>query len=156
MLVISAIHLFLVARIEQVVRVLNLLSLLFLDELSDGVGYWLRHKLQSMLALLLVSVVKPLILIEMSIDLLDLGHLPTKMLLCLRQSVRLVSCMHFSIAFQGNFPSFAIELLTHSFLSFCIVIALLIAIVLFPSFCLSRRHHRQLRSKDAIFVIFMC
>ena len=83
MLVISAIHLFLVTRIEQVVRVLDLLSLLFLDELSDGVGYWLGHKLQSMLSLLFVSVVKSLILIEMSINLLDLGHFPTKMLLCL-------------------------------------------------------------------------
>lgn len=152
---VSAIELTLVTRIEQIIRVPYLCSLLFLDELGDRVCHWLRHKLQSMLSLLLVSVVKTLIFIEMPIYLLDLRHFPTKVFLRLCQAIRPVACMHLSISIQSDFPSIAIELLEHSFFRFSIVIACLVAIKLFPSLCLGCSHYRQLRSEDAIFVVFV-
>ena len=85
---------------------------------------------------MLAGVIKALVLIEMSIDLLNFWNLPTKMLLCLRKSIVSLTGLHLGIALQRNLPSIAIELLSLPVLGLGIVILLLKAVVFFPSFCL--------------------
>ena len=123
LITLSAFKLFSVARIEQIVRVLDLCKILLLDELGYRIRDWFRNELESMLPLVLLRVVVAPMFIEMAIDLLDLGNLPAKMLLCLSQSVRSVARMHVSIAFQSNFPGIAVELFSNALLGFCIVIS---------------------------------
>lgn len=149
-------HLFCISRIQQVIWVLDFSSHLLFNELSDSVCNWLRDKFQTMFTFFFFGVKETLVLIKMSIYLLNLWHFPAEVLLRLRKTIRLCTCLHFSFALQGYVPGIAIELLAQSFFRLCIVVARLIAIVLFPSFCLSSRHHRQLLCKNAIFEIIVC
>ena len=76
-------HVAVVPWILEVVGILDLGEALFIKQLLDRVGDWLGHELQPMLSLYLVGVVEAGILIEIPVDLLDLGHFPAIVFLSL-------------------------------------------------------------------------
>lgn len=153
MLLIPVLALLRVPRVQQVVRILYLIGHLLLDKLGHRVRDRLRHELKPVLPLRLVRIVKPLVLIEVAINLLDLRNFPTEVLLRLRQAVRSLPGLHFRFPLQGNFPGSTIELLSHSLFRLGIMVTRLVAVVLLPSLSLGRRHYRRLLRKYAPLVV---
>lgn len=139
--------------IQQIIWILYFLAHLLLYKLGYSVCYWFWHEFESVLSLMLTGVIKALVLIEMSIDLLNFWNLPTKMLLCLRKSIVSLTGLHLGIALQRNLPSIAIELLSLPVLGLGIVICCLITIILLPPLRLSCSHYRRLLSEHTSFVI---
>ena len=97
-----------------------------------------------MLSLYLMSVVEPGVLIEISVNLLDLGDFPAVVLLSLRP-IRFLPCLYLRIPPQCDFPRGTVDLLSQPLPRLLVVIPVLIAVKLFPSFSLgSCQNHRFL------------
>ena len=100
-----------------------------------------------MLSLYLMRVVEPGVLIEISINLLDLGDFPAVVLLSLRP-IRLLPRLYLRIPLQCNFPRGTIDLLSQSFPRVMFMILSLIAVILLPSF--------RFRSRQCLLPMLLC
>lgn len=141
-------HVTIVPRVQKVVGILDLGKALLVKQLLDCVGDWLGHKLESMLSLDLVGIVEPGVLVEIPVDLLNLRHLPTVVLLSL-SSIRLIPSSYFSLSLQSYLPSRTIDLLPQFLAGLVVVINRFIAVVFLPSLGLSSCQHNRLLSENA-------
>lgn len=105
----------------------------------NSVGHWFGYKLQSVLALDIMRVVEASVLGKVPIDLLDFRNLPAVMLLgkLAWHSIVFGSCNHFSFSLESNLMGRIIDFLSQSLSSLHIMVPVLVAIELFPSFSLS-------------------
>jgi len=97
-----------------------------------------------MLPLVLIRCKESLVFVKIPINLLNLRHLPTVVFLSLGEAVVLLASKDFSFAADSELVTGVVELLPQLLFDLIVVVSWLIAIVLFPSFSLSRSHCRLL------------
>lgn len=147
-------HVAVVPWILEVVGILDLRKALLVKQLLDCVGDRLGHKLETMLSLDLVGIVEPGVLVEIPVDLLNLRHLPTVVLLSL-SSIRLIPSSYFGLPLQSYLPGRTIDLLSQSLSGLLVVIGGLVAVEFLPSLGLGSCQYDRLLGKNASSIIIV-
>lgn len=86
-----------------------------------------------MLSLILIGGIETLVFVEVPIDLFNLWHFPTVMLLSMREAIVLLASKYLGLSAHGKLVVGVVELLPQLFFDFLIVIPGFIAIELLPS-----------------------
>lgn len=134
------------SRVQQIVVFAHLGRSLLLEKLLDVLGDGRRHVLETVASLILARGEEASVLIEIPVDLLDLGHLPTRHGCRAKTAISRPTDagLHLSLTSRRNLVRDIVDFSLEGFALLLSKISHFIAVELFPSLGLCRGQHRSL------------